>query len=235
MPRSAHLLIVGARQNSLGSAIFNASKDWIGFESVHTAGLHNEHLKLDITNSAQIRDVLNTTRPDLVVCTVGANDALSIEDAYLPSKLTDAMRTNVIGPLDLLRHFVHAPTTGIESPLPRKFVVISSNSARIARTKSISYCASKAALSMGIRCAARELARDGASVLAWGYEPGLLDTVMTEHVAGSMNWTGGLHRMEGVAEKGLEPLWLADRILSDLLLPGNALNGCMIPFDSGEQ
>lgn len=227
------LLVVGARPDSLGAAIADAAqKEW-GFEAVTTAGLTDEAYRLDITNSASIRETLDVVRPDYVVCTVGVNEMMPHDDQYLQAKMTDAFRTNVIGPMELLRHFDATEYTGV---LRRKFVAISSNSARIARTNSMAYCASKAALSMALRVAAREQARRVSvrdRLLVWGYEPGLLNTVMT-HEADS-RFVGPLHRMPGVEGAGLNPYTLADRILGDLMLSGVGLHGTLVPFDSGEQ
>lgn len=226
------LLIVGARPGSLGAALHQASTEW-PFSKVFTAGISGEDFKLDITNSASIRDTLTESNPDYVVCTVGVNQAMPHDDPFLQSKMTDAFRTNVIGPMELLRHF---DAMDYPNDIRRKFVAISSNSARIARTNSVAYCASKAALSMAVRVAAREQARRpklADRVMVWGYEPGLLETVMTEEMAAG--FSGSMHRMPGVDDAGLDPYYLADRILGDLLVRGIGLNGCMVPYDAGEQ
>lgn len=240
------LLVVGARPGSLGAAIAEASSEWPQITQVRTAGISGEEMKLDITNSSHISGVLEEVRPNAIVCTVGVNEQVSVTDTFLPSRMTDAFRTNVIGPIHLLSEFAQR---GEAHEVRPRFVAISSNSARIARTNSVAYCASKAALSMALRVAGREFARNNAGVLVWGYEPGLLDTVMTRemfpHDPGTPatlenphRWPveGPMHRMEGIDWRGLNPYTLADRILGDLLL-GNAdgLNGCMIPFDAGEQ
>lgn len=233
------LLIVGARKGSLGQAVLKVAHEWGDYRNVHTAGINGEGHRLDITNSEHIKDVLRATNPDHVVCTVGVNEPLGVFDPFLQSLMTDAFRTNVIGPMQLLREFSIKSDTVLTRP---KFVVISSNSARIPRTKSISYCASKAALSMAVRCAARELARGNVGPLVWGYEPGLLNTVMTREMfppgddpehPGVPN-SGPMHRMEGVDWKGIRPEDLADRIIGDLASSAVALNGTMIPFDAGE-
>jgi NAD(P)-dependent dehydrogenase (short-subunit alcohol dehydrogenase family) len=236
------LLIVGARAGSLGEALLEAATtEWSdNFSHVHTAGISSEEFKLDITNTAHIVRVLSEVSPDCIVCTVGVNQPTRMTDTFLPSRMTDAFHTNVIGPMHLLSKFAD-----LEPNNPRqlrRFVAISSNSARIARTGSVAYCASKAALSMALRVAGREFARNRSGILVWGYEPGLLNTTMTREMFPNdprhFPEEGPLHRMEGVHWKGLPALALADRILGDLLLGtanGLALNGCLIPFDAGEQ
>jgi NAD(P)-dependent dehydrogenase (short-subunit alcohol dehydrogenase family) len=226
------LLIVGARPNSLGSALYETAQGW-PFGVVLTAGISGENFKLDITNSASMRETLDNVRPDYVVCTVGVNEMAPHDDQYLQVRMTDAFRTNVIGPMEMLRHFDATEYTG---DLRRKFVAISSNSARIARTNSVAYCASKAALSMALRVAAREQARRVSvreRVLVWGYEPGLLNTAMTHEIDSRL--AGPLHRMPGVEPSGLDPYNLADRILGDLMMKGVGLNGCLVQYDCGEQ
>lgn len=225
------LLVVGARSGSLGQDVVDYAREYGDYRNVSSAGFsgQEEHY-LNILNIEKIREVLGEVRPDHVVCTVGINDPRSFFDGSLAEQMQHAFLYNVTGPMQLLREFSLQTDTKFTHP---KFVAISSNSARIARTKSMPYCASKAALSMAIRCAARELARGNAGTLAWGYEPGLLDTVMTREMFPEINEP--LHRMEGVRIEGIRSQLLAERIVTDLAMKGNALNGCMIPFDAGEQ
>lgn len=225
------LLVVGARPGSLGASVVDYAKEYGDYRNVHSAGFSGEEdHRLNVLSVEQIKDVLREVCPDHVVCTVGINDPRSFFDGSLEYQMQHAFLYNVTGPMQLLREFALQTDTRFTHP---KFVAISSNSARIARTKSMPYCASKAALSMAIRCAARELVRGNAGTLAWGYEPGLLDTVMTREMFPEI--TEPLHRMEGVRTEGIRSQLLAERIVTDLSMKGNALNGCMIPFDAGEQ
>lgn len=231
-PPRPRLLIVGARANSLGQAVQQAATEWDGaYQFVATAGISGEELKLDVTNNAQIKEVLVDTKPDHIVVTTGVNEPAGIHAKFLDSIMTDAFRVNVIGVMAVLRHWLEL-TEERHRPIEMKFVAISSNSARIPRTRSMPYCASKAALSMALRVAAREMGRGSGGPTIWGYEPGLLDTVLTRQMM--LNRTEDFHRMEGVGKFGLDPLHLADRIIGDLLSPTQALNGCMIPYDAGE-
>lgn len=232
------VLVVGASSGlSLGNAIVNelVECEW-DFGVVHTAGITNEDHRLDLLRSPRISEVLTELKPDIIVCTVGINQPVDIVDAFLPAKMHNSFQTNVTGPMDLLRHFVASPVRSERGDAVKKFVAISSNSARIARRNSVAYCASKAALSMALRVAARELA-PGGSVAVWGYEPGLLDgTPMTEEVARALpKGIGALHRMPGVPPEGLPPADLARRIVHDLATFSYAHNGLIIPFDAGEQ
>lgn len=238
------MLIVGASgENSLGHAIVRELHDceW-EFGAVNTAGITDEEIRLDLLRSPRISEVLTQCRPDIIVCTVGINQPVDIVDAFLPAKMHNSFQTNVTGPMDLLRHFVASPVRPERGDAVKKFVAISSNSARIARRNSVAYCASKAALSMALRVAARELA-PGGHVAVWGYEPGLLDgTPMSRETARDFASRQGrepeeliMHRMPGVPPEGIPPADLARRIVQDLATFSYAHNGIIIPFDAGEQ
>jgi NAD(P)-dependent dehydrogenase (short-subunit alcohol dehydrogenase family) len=113
------------------------------------------------------------------------------------------------------------------------FVAVSSNSAHVARSESAGYCASKAALSMAVRCAARRYAPLN-TFRIWGYEPGLiLDSPMTEAVRMSVRPDVPLHRIPG--NHTLRRGDLAQRIVDDIASGDRWLNGCMLRLDGGEQ
>jgi NAD(P)-dependent dehydrogenase (short-subunit alcohol dehydrogenase family) len=233
------VLVVGAAPGSLGEAVWLEIRDsdW-DFGVVVTAGITEEDLRLDLLRSPRISEVLTDVKPDIVVCTVGLNQPADINDAFLPAMMHTSFATNVTGPIDLLRHFVVSPVRPERATNIKKFVAISSNSARIARRNSLAYCASKAALSMALRVAARELAHTGQCAV-WGYEPGLLDgTPMTREVVQALGGEGKLppmHRMPGVPPEGLPVRDLARRIVQDLATFSYAHNGTIVQFDAGEQ
>jgi NAD(P)-dependent dehydrogenase (short-subunit alcohol dehydrogenase family) len=198
-----------------------------------TAGIGDEEEKMDVRRGALVKEVLNAVCPDIVLCTVGINEPAGITTSALGLVLEQSFHVNTIGVLTVLHHFLHAPVSGHWEGLPlKKFVAISSNSARIARRRSLAYCASKAALSMGLRVAAREIA--GGDACLWGYEPGLLaDTPMTNAVATTHD--GPLHRMPGVGPAGLAVGPLAAKIVHDVATAGPGYHGLLIPYDAGEQ
>jgi NAD(P)-dependent dehydrogenase (short-subunit alcohol dehydrogenase family) len=149
-------------------------------------------------------------------------------------------QANVIGPMKVLRAWqpFHNATMLKSWPKPHHYVAISSNSARIARTNSMAYCATKAALSMALRVAARE-ASSSTGHIVYGYEPGwLAGTPMSNEV--QQHWgghsVGTMHRMrgEGLAQ-GVSREDLAQQIVANLGVPGYALNGTLIGYDGGEQ
>jgi len=238
------MLVVGAAEGSLGEAVYEEASEGYDFASVNTAGIGEEQIKMDVTHSLRVKEVLQEVQPDIVVCTVGVNVPTEVDDPWLMTKLSDAFMTNVTGPMTLLGQFLHSSVRPGREGAVKKFIAISSNSARIPRTRSLPYCASKAALSMALRVAARELAPEG-RCMVWGYEPGLLaGTPMTRATearlgVGSSTEEGdyrfpALHRMKGVSSSGLPVEDLAARVVADAANFTVAYNGLIIPFDAGE-
>lgn len=239
------LLVLGGRTGSLGDAIaLEALQHW-DFKDVVKAGISDlEEYDCDVRQLGSIKACLNEVRPTYIVCTVGVNQPHPTRLGGMGLTMQDAFHTNVIGPMEVLHQFITSPTLHPdhhEGAFRRRFVAISSNSARIPRSGSAPYCASKAALSMALRVAARDLADDPWAPLVWGYEPGLLaGTPMTEATLkqfGNPNESVGapvLHRMKGVGPLGLPVASLAERIVSDLCSNAQGLHGTMIPFDAGE-
>lgn len=228
-------LIIGAAPNSLGAAIAEqftkfdqGTVDGISVPTYQpvTAGVSGEEWELDLNYEKAVRETLATIFPKVIVCTVGVNN--SWRPFVSPRGLEDLesdMDTNFHLPIRLL----HSATQLGRERL-RAVVFISSNSAHIARRNSLAYCASKAALSMGIRVAGRELA---GKPLVWGYEFGLLKgtpmTKATEVVFGASH-----SRMIG-AESGLETWQAARQVVSDICSAWHGLNGTLLRLDAGEQ
>lgn len=239
------LLIVGAKPNSLGEALATVASSW-GF-TVITAGISGEEEKLDVRwYLDSMTERMAALRPDYVVVTAGINgeakEYQSLGALNWARWYEEHFAINTLGPLNLLQAWLSTPSYPQGTTLPH-YVAISSNSAHIARTGSGAYCASKAALSMALRCQAREMARRGLNMVVYGYEPGLLaGTPMTEQVAdrlaGIPNFDRGavpLHRMPGVLPDGIPPAKIANLILHNLRHGGRELNGTMIRVDAGEQ
>lgn len=243
--REPTLLVVGAAKDSLGLAIADEALKNYDFSRIFTAGLCNgEALYCDLRNVNSIKDCLAEAMPTYIVCTVGVNEPHQMTKAGMGITMNEAFSVNVIGPMEMLHRFITSPTRHPQDgrgKYAKRFVAISSNSARIPRTGSAPYCASKAALSMALRVAARELAENEGAPYVWGYEPGLLaGTPMTEATIQHFGQPNGglgvppLHRMKGVGPLGLSVQELAERIMFDVVYGSPALNGCMFPFDSGE-
>lgn len=243
---TGNLLVIGARIGSLGHAVLGVAeeKGW----DVTSAGVSgDEDVSCDITDNAAVHKLFDNLVFDpwhSIVCTAGINVEGSIRDTEGTCKLMDSLVVNAVGPLYLLhawqKWWLHnidethlaLGNDNIEAPLvPLHFVAVSSNSAHIARSQSLAYCASKAALSMGIRCAARELSHTWLNV--YGYEPGWLSgTPMSQEVQERLGFDAPRHRIPG--DRTVDPAALAHLIVRNLENRYSSLNGCMLRLDGGE-
>jgi NAD(P)-dependent dehydrogenase (short-subunit alcohol dehydrogenase family) len=228
------LLVIGARKGSLGEAIAQ-HVDEHPFSTVMTAGISGEQVDLDLgMPESRMAGILADLDPQHIVCTAGVNLMAGVQDIGYMGRFSNSLLNNVQHPMKLLSVWliVHPPSDTYRSAL-NHFVAISSNSAHIARRNSGPYCASKAALSMAIRCAGRELA--DSQFVTYAYEPGLLDgTPMTSETRMAFP-QGALHRMPGYAPRaGLSARSLARMVVGNLNA-GKELNGCTLRVDAGEQ
>lgn len=221
-------LIVGARRGSLGDAVRTRLLDR-GVQSVFTAGVgdvdgyRHEDVALDVTwEQGRIDRWMAEWQPTSIVCTVGIN----LPDFADPLGRSQ-MEVNYFGVMRLLDAW-RCSTLRVSGD---QFVAISSNSAQIARRDSRGYCASKAALSMGIRVAGREDA--GSHRPIYGWEFGLLQgTPMTAEAA--ERFAGPLTRMPGLPN-GIPTQEAARHVVDGLLGAAASYNGCLLRADAGEQ
>lgn len=246
--RQGNLLVVGAREGSLGHYVGSVATErgW----TVTTAGVSgDEDMHFDIANHGSVHALFPEDMGEpwhSIVCTAGVNYEGGIKDDSIRGKLDQSLLINTTGPLHLLHawqdwwlyhidetHMERDVALGEDVPMyPLHFVAISSNSARIARSQSLAYCASKAALSMGIRCAARELADTWLNVYA--YEPGWLSgTPMSKEVNARFEYGQPRHRIPG--DRTCDPAALAHMIVRNLANWYSSLNGCTLRLDGGEQ
>lgn len=239
------LMVVGARPHSLGMHVATAGRmaGW----TVTTAGVHEEDVALDVIDPQTVKKALLDEMPHCVVSTVGINTGpVSITKFAWDKSVTDHMEVNFVGQMRVLREWVRAwhntmppLLEDVGWQLPMHFVAISSNSADIARSLSAGYCASKAALSMALRCVARELAAT-TPFSVYSYEPGWLDgtpmsmamdeRLMMDPVAPANTV---LHRIPG--DRIINPISLSTLIVQNLQVDRRYLNGCTLRLDGGEQ
>ena len=204
------IAVIGARPLSLGAGIAQALLE--AEQGYVTVGPNEEVI------SWAWPDLLDLNFFSDVVVTMGLNLSDS-EDSNGRAQ----MEANYFGPMRLARQWQQLRAEG-------HFVVISSNSASIARSGSAGYCASKAALSMGIRSLAR-LAGPG---VFYGWEFGLLQgTPMTQAVAARLGPGVPLSRIPGAPE-GLTVAACAGQVVRALVGGGRELNGCMLRIDGGD-
>lgn len=223
------VMVIGAAPHSLGAAIVKTANFRFPSVEVLAAGIQDEAYYLDVTERGDVWDTLMAAQPSHVVVTTGVNVGAKVGHNDYISTLEQSLNTNTIGVMCVLDEWLRVKPN-VDPVEPQAFVAISSNSATIARTGSAAYCASKAALSMALRCAARELA---GAPLVYGYEFGLLAgtpmTAITEQRFGPTQT-----RMPG-APKGLSASDAADQIVNDLMHPWHGLNGSLLRLDAGEQ
>lgn len=232
------LLVVGARPHSLGYHVASlaSAAGWM----VSTAGVHEEDVPLDVVKPSPLHRLMEEEQPHSIVCTVGINiPNSSVLRPSFDRSFTEQMEINCFGPIRVLREWTRFWKRQLVSTyedqgwqVPMHFAAISSNSARIARSTSAGYCASKAALSMALRCIARELAEERFSI--YSYEPGWLDsTPMSQDLQREIADGAPLHRIPG--ERTLNPVSLAGMIVHNLSTENRWLNGCTLRLDGGEQ
>lgn len=223
-------MVVGAARHSLGEAVAEAASR--EGHSVVTAGINHEDLYLNALEEREWDTAFSAYGIDTVICTVGINEPAddgSLNHPTFPEWLNRSFTVNVAGPMNVLSLFLRSLAwRGIEGG---QFVSISSNSAHIARSNSMAYCASKAALSMALRVAAREA--KGHPAIIYGYELGLLQgTPMSR--ATEARFGPSQTRMPG-APNGLGRRQVAAQIVAQVGVGGMALNGSLLRLDAGEQ
>jgi NAD(P)-dependent dehydrogenase (short-subunit alcohol dehydrogenase family) len=202
---------------------------------VRTAGISGEQYRVNIENQDEVEGVLIASSPSDVVCTVGINLPSTLGQDGIWGDLendNEQMYTNALCPIRAANAWY---TLNKGTDHTGHFVVISSNSAHIPRSGSLGYCMSKAALSMGIRCIARESARAGEKLAFYVYEPGwLAGTPMSQEVAQRLaeNGVTDMHRIP--SGQTIPAIPLAGMIVNNLSLNWNLMNGSCIRLDGGE-
>lgn len=215
------LLIWGARKKSIGDGVAKMWRDMFDGHVV-TAGISGEENYLVHTSDdEEVRGLYSEVKPDHVLCTIGRNESLEEYAGPMEGWLQDLFDANVTTPMSLLNTWLDC-----DPPKGGHYVVISSNSAHIPRSQSMAYCATKAALSMAVRCAARDLQKANFDLTVYGWEPGLVKgTPMSDGKGGT--------RMLGLPQ-GISRRSLAHQIVSALAFGGPEYSGTLIRLDNGE-
>jgi NAD(P)-dependent dehydrogenase (short-subunit alcohol dehydrogenase family) len=139
----------------------------------------------DVRQPDQVYEKVFSFRPTHLVYSAGINNLQWIKDST-PEEFGQLLAVNVIGFQTVLSAMLKVGIRGAS------VVAISSDAASRPMRTSLMYCASKAALTMAVRCAARELASYGWRVNS--VSPGkVADTGMTSYVdsrvPGLRGWT----------------------------------------------
>ncbi len=192
--------------------------------------------EVDVTGAKGMFEILSEC-PNIreIVYTAGIADlrwTKDIDDAgMLAAK--DVFEVNVLGFIRLL---------GMLQQLhrhPYRITVISSDAAWRPMRTSIAYCASKAALNMAVRVAARELGPKGWKVNA--VCPGMVaDTGMTRYIDQRVPEVRGwsidealrYEAQQGVVPGRINPMEVAE-VVKDLLDGPDHYNGSIIEFNGG--
>ncbi len=242
----SRLLVVGVRPKSLGWAVaeraiaegwevtcVDLKERWPGGEPVEI-----RVQALDVTNAQSLnRFWAKAPNFNAVVYAAGVNEETTILDSKWRSPMARQMAVNFAGAIEMLQNWL---MYGREKGRNNQFVTIASNSAHIPRSTGFGYCASKAAVVMAMRCAAREIASrsfDGDYPAIYTYSPGWLQgTPMSASVRERIvekQLGSKLHRIPGGV--GVEPKALAQTILRNLsVTDGRMFNGTDIRIDGGE-
>ncbi len=222
------VLVVGARPDSLGEAIAG----WLRGDDeyvVTTAGLAHEEVYVNLLIPESVYGLFKTAGSfDHVICTAGRN-----LDGNSTPELSEQLKLNCWGIAVLFEEWMAALEASGEvigsghhlwkEKTFHHFLAVSSNSAHLPRSRSAGYCASKAALSMYLRCQAR--AMQGSNVVVSVAEPGWIQgTPMSREVAARFN----------MADEGLCSADLA-LVLAKVLKHGPEWNGVVLRMDGGER
>lgn len=243
------LLVVGAERDSLGHAVAVEAhhQGWL----VVCAGMNVSNydkdwpaLYCDVLDEYSVNALFDDHGPfDSVVYCAGVNHSgfglfdKDVNGASLAGLWSEEWRVNCAAPMKMLRAWVldrYERNLGVH--VWHHYVVVSSNSAHVARSGSLGYCASKAAVSHAVRCAARDASRHpDIEPAVYCYEPGLLATKATDRLAGRLGMD--VDAMTRIPDGGgpIHPLAVASIIVSNMKEGGRALHGATLRIDGGDQ
>lgn len=182
------LWVIGAMGDNLGMNVAKvANEDWYYKEIITTdTGVDVTNQELLVRYLTNIRKSSPETGVDIAYC-AGINILDSIYDVD-EVNLYQTFNVNVMGFIRVMQavarvYYTH-PRSDMPYPLTPQYrtnvVAVASDAARVPMRRSITYCASKAALVQAVRVAARELAP---YVRVNAVSPGIMDdTPMTESI-----------------------------------------------------
>lgn len=185
------LWVIGAEDYNLGMTVAKvASEDWYYQRIITTdTGVDVMNQELLIRKMTDIRRSSPETGIDIAYC-AGINILDAIEDVD-EVNLWQTFGVNVMGFIKVLQALVRVYyrddtdwlsryASGMKPQAVSNVVVVASDAARNPMRRSITYCASKAAVVQAMRVAARELAP---YVRVNAVSPGIIDgTPMTTHI-----------------------------------------------------
>lgn len=224
------ILVLGAA-GSVGRAVFNRADSMGMLVCGADAKPGDEELTLDCGNGNKVVQFFRSHGPfDNVIYAAGMNLQTLSKGMDWNMGTQRMMEANFYGPMYCLQSWLKQDHS---SEVPRHFVVISSNSAHIARSKSSGYCASKAAISMAVRVCARERAEVDNRII-WALEPGWIrDSEMSTRVLARLEDKAAPHRIPGGRSMTCDEV--AEFLMEQVTRGRYWLNGCTVRLDGGEQ
>lgn len=227
-------MVFGARKKSLGHAVKKMWSDMYDAPVVTVGITDDEDIKMFYEDANELAAVLEEHRPTRIVVTTGMNEPRHYDgkEEDFEYWMLEHFRINCYLPMHVLMTWIDwafENGAGYEDLAGAHFVAISSNSAHIARSQSMAYNASKAALSQSLRSAARDIGKAEIGMSVYGYEPGLIKgTPMSAERSGTRMLGPGL-------AEGLSRRTLAGQIVYNLAFGGAEQNGVLYRVDAGEQ
>lgn len=233
------MLVLGADPGSLGFQVRGVAEslgwdvDFTGL-SDPTYEMPDNYRKLDASYSGAF-SAINFASYETVVSCIGRNEPTIVaqrSDRYVKTMQSHFI-INTMATMEAAHRW--AMSRAEDRQNPGSFVAVSSNSAHIARSESAAYCMSKAALSMGIRCLARDMSKLHMPGALYGYEPCWIDgTNMSDSVLTRLPAGVAPHRVPG--DHGIDARKLAEMIVVNLSSGhSDILHGTMLAVDLGDQ
>lgn len=226
--------VLGASPNGIGRAVVEMLNR-IGMD-VYATNLED----LDVRTHYKLQGFLADTDPDYVVYCVGMNKLDWIKD-WNSADFRDIMDVNVGGFINVIADLAALDSVARrQDRKPRSIVAVTSDAAFRPMRTSINYCASKAALDMAVKVAAREMAEHGWRVN--GVAPGkVAGTAMTQYVDATVpelrGWTAeaaaAYERASSATQRAATTEEVASVICDVLLNESRNFTGAIIPVNGG--
>ncbi len=225
------ILVVGVGEDNLGEALMESFS--IRGVDVTSAGIDTIcDVKMNVTQDQRVKEVFRDNDFSKVVYCAGINLPSFPAGTGFVSDISREMEVNYLGAMRVLHYWFKE----VDLNSRGAFVGVSSNSAHIARSPSLGYCSSKAAMSMGIKVAARRSSKlyGWKTPSIWGIEPGWIeDTPMSKQFEAEHDEEQIPHRIP--TGDGMLKGEIADFIAREMIYGGNLYHGQMIRLDRGEQ
>jgi NAD(P)-dependent dehydrogenase (short-subunit alcohol dehydrogenase family) len=229
-PATKKIWVIGGT-SGIGAAVYQAALDSERYEVGWATGKD-----VDITRPGKISQFLfDHEQFNHIVFCAGVNYLHRIEDLSV-AESRYIMEVNYQGFINVLRALWYHQEPGLAPP---RVVAVGSDAATRPMRTSLAYCASKAALDMAVRCAAREWGPAGWRINA--VAPGMTSgTEMTDYIDRRVpevrGWTpdqaAEYEMLQAVIKRRAHPSEIAQVVL-DVLNGPDYLNGSIVTVNGG--